>query len=431
MLKQLIFILVILLFLGIFTYTALRVISFIKLTKKGFPIKQIGKRIAITLGIAFGQTKILRRPAIGILHALVFWGFLVILFGSVEMIIDGITGSERVFSPAGIIYNILIAFGDVFAAIIIIACIAFLIRRLVMKVKRFSGVEMKPKSTIDASIALFLILLLMFSLIGMNMGYIASHDGNYSGVYPVSGMFVPLLGNLPAASWHVFHEVNWWIHIVFILIFLNILPYSKHFHIIMSLPNVFLSRLEPVTKLNNMESVTKEVKLMLNPETAYEAPAEDAPPPDRFGIKDVEDVYWKNYIDSLTCTECGRCTSVCPANITGKLLSPRKLFIDLRKRMNEKGPGLVKDKNYNDNKSLVGAYITPEELWACVTCNACVQECPVNINHVSFIIDMRRSLVMEDSAAPALLNQMFNNIENNGAPWQYSPEDRMVWAEGI
>ncbi len=186
-----------------------------------------------------------------------------------------------------------------------------------------------------------------------------------------------------------------------------------------------------MTKIDNMESVTNEVKLMMNPETAYAAPAEDAPPPVRFGIKDVEDVSWKNYVDSLTCTECGRCTSVCPANITGKLLSPRKLFINLRKRMSEKGPNLVKDTNYNDGKSLVGDYITREELWACTTCNACVQECPVNIDHVSFIVDMRRNLVMEESAAPSQLNQMFTNIENNGAPWQYSPADRMNWAEGI
>ena len=430
MTKQIIFTLFILASLGFFAYTVIRVIALLKLTKKSFPIDRIGERIKITLLVAFGQTKILRRPAIGMLHALVYWGFLVITIGSAEMVIDGIAGSNRVFSSTGFLYDVITSSGDIFAAIIIFSCFAFLIRRHIMKVKRFSGVEMTPKSSLDATIALSLIILLMFSLLGMNMGYIASHSDAYAGVFPVSQMLIPLLA-MPAESLHIFHEANWWTHIVLVFIFLNILPYSKHFHIIMSMPNVFLTDLKPMTKIDNMESVTNEVKLMMNPETAYAAPDEDAPSPGRFGIKDVEDVSWKNYVDALTCTECGRCTSVCPANITGKLLSPRKLFVNLRKRMNEKGPGLVKDKNYNDGKSLVGDYISPEELWACTTCNACVQECPVNIDHVSFITDMRRNLVMEESAAPSQLNQMFTNIENNGAPWQYSPADRMKWAEGI
>ena len=439
--KQIIFTLFILVSLGFFTYTVSRIVAFLKLTKKGFPVDRIGERIKITLLVAFGQKKILRRPMIGMLHALVYWGFLVITVGSTEMVIDGIAGSDRVFSSTGVLYDIITASGDIFAAFIVFACFIFLIRRHILKVKRFSGVEMKPKSTVDATIALAMILILMLSLIGMNMGYIASHADTYSGIFPVSQMLIPFLGGMPAGPLHVFHEANWWTHIVFIFVFLNILPYSKHFHIIMSMPNVFLTNLKPMTQIDNMKSVTNEVKLMMNTETAYSAPDEDAPPPGRFGIKDVEDVNWKNYVDSLTCTECGRCTSVCPANITGKLLSPRKLFINLRKRMNEKGPGLVsakrgsasggKDKNYNDGKSLVSDYITPEELWACTTCNACVQECPVNIDHVSFIVDMRRNLVMEESAAPSQLNQMFTNIENNGAPWQYSPADRMKWAEGL
>jgi len=201
----------------------------------------------------------------------------------------------------------------------------------------------------------------------------------------------------------------------------------------MSIPNVFLTDLKPMTQMNNMASVTKEVKIMMDPNTAFAPPAggEEAPPPERFGVKDIEDITWKNYTDSLTCTECGRCTSVCPANITGKLLSPRKIMIDTRKRMNDRGPGLSKDSNFSDGKSLVGDYITTEELWACTTCNACVQECPVNIDPVSLIMDMRRNLVMEESNAPKELAQMFTNIENNGSPWQFSPEDRMKWAEGL
>jgi heterodisulfide reductase subunit C len=216
-----------------------------------------------------------------------------------------------------------------------------------------------------------------------------------------------------------------------IFTFANILPYSKHFHVFTSVPNVFLSRLEQLGYLPNMESVTKEVKLMLNPDTAFAPSPEGEAAPARFGVKDVEDVTWKNYLDSLACTECGRCTSVCPANITGKKLSPRKIFIDLRARMKEKGPGLVKDRNFDDGKSLLRDYISTEELWACTTCNACAQECPININHPSLILDMRRYLVMEESAAPASLNTMFTNIENNGAPWQFPAEDRMKWAEGL
>ncbi len=427
--KQIIFTLFILASLGFFTYTASRIAAFLSLTKKGFPVDRIGERIKVTLLVAFGQTKILRRPIVGMLHALVYWGFLVITIGSLEMVIDGIAGSERIFSSAGILYDAVTVSGDIFAAIIIIACFAFLFRRHILKVKRFSGVEMTTKAGIDATIALSLIIILMLSLVGMNMGYVAYHKDNYEVMFPVSQMFSPLLDSMQAGPVYIFHEANWWTHIVLIFVFLNILPYSKHFHIIMSMPNVFLTNLKPMTKIGNMVSVTNEVKLMMNPEAPV--PDKTATSTGRFGIKDVEDVSWKNYVDALTCTECGRCTSVCPANITGKLLSPRKLFIDLRKRMKEKGPGLVKDKNYKDGKSLVGDYITREELWACTTCNACVQECPVNIDHVSFIIDMRRNLVMEESAAPSLLNQMFTNIENNGAPWQYSPADRMKWAEVI
>jgi heterodisulfide reductase subunit C len=208
------------------------------------------------------------------------------------------------------------------------------------------------------------------------------------------------------------------------------LPYSKHFHVFMSVPNVFLSRLDPLGKLPNMENVTKEVKLMLDPNAAFDTPASDAPIT-RFGVKDIEDVSWKNYFDSLACTQCGRCTSVCPANITGKMLSPRKIIMNVRARMNEKGPSLVKNKDYTDNKSLIRDYITEEELWACTTCNACAKECPININHPTLIVDMRRYLVMEEGSAPGELKTVFSNIENNGAPWQFSPEDRLLWAKDL
>jgi Fe-S oxidoreductase len=225
--------------------------------------------------------------------------------------------------------------------------------------------------------------------------------------------------------------VNWWAHIVLIFIFANILPYSKHFHVFMSVPNVFFSRLEPLGYLPNMPEITKEVKLMMDPNAAFSEPAETEENVGRFGVMDVEDITWKNYLDALACTECGRCTDVCPANITGKQLSPRKILMDTRARMKEKGPGLVKDKSYSDDRSLVRSFISEEELWACTTCNACAQECPININHPTLIVDMRRYLVMEESAGPGELNSMFTNIENNGAPWQFSPEDRLKWAEDV
>ena len=428
MTKQIAFAIFMALSLGLFTFTVLRLVSFFKLTKKAFPIDRIPERIGILMLVAFGQSKILRRPMIGLMHALVYWGFLVITIGSAEMVFDGLAGTERALSFIGAAYSFVTASGDLFAAFIIFACTAFLVRRHIMKVKRFSGVEMTTKSSADATLALSMIMLLMISLIGMNAGYLAVHGQDAVGYYPVAAYLVDMISPDNA---HSVLETNWWIHIVTIFVFMNILPYSKHFHIFMSMPNVFLTNLKPMTQLTNMESVTREVKLMMDPNTAFAAPAEDVPPPERFGVKDIEDVNWKNYTDSLTCTECGRCTSVCPANITGKLLSPRKIMVDVRKRMNVKGPGLAKDENYTDDKSLVGDYISTEELWACTTCNACVQECPVNIDHVSLIVDMRRSLVMEESNAPPELVQMFTNIENNGSPWQFSPDDRMNWANGI
>ena len=338
-----------------------------------------------------------------------------------------------IFGPIfGVVYDIIIGSGDVFAAIIIVMILLFLGRRHIIKVKRFDGVEMTPGATVDATIALCIILILMVSLIGMNIGYLLLNPENYYGAYPVSKALLPLFSGMGEHSMHIFYEVNWWLHIGFVFIFLNILPYSKHFHVIMSMPNVFLSRLDPITKMMNMDEITKEVQSMMDPNAAYEEPpAGEAVAPARFGVKDAEDLSWKNFADSLTCTQCGRCTDVCPANTTGKLLSPRKIMVETRRRMNAKGPGLVKDSNFDDGKSLVGDYISHEELWACTTCNACVQECPVNIDHVSLIMDLRRYLVMEESAAPAPLINMFSNIENNGAPWQFSPDDRMIWSEDI
>ncbi|WP_321308523.1 4Fe-4S dicluster domain-containing protein [Marinifilum fragile] len=420
MTKQILFIISLAITLGVFAWSVKRLWAFFKLTKPSYPIKNIGARISHTLDVAFGQTKIFRKPVIGLMHALVFWGFLVITLGSIEIVIDGVFGLERSFSFTGWFYDFVMASGDIFALLIIIFIKAFSLRRSIFRIKRFTGVEMSSKSYWDAQIALTFIGFLMLSLLAFNVGYISNHPNGYEGVYPVSAAIVNLV-NMDL-GW--LQEFGWWIHILLIFAFANYLPYSKHFHVFLSVPNVFLANLEPLTKYPNLESITKEVKLMLDPEAAYDESEEVA----RFGVKDVEDVSWKNYLDSLACTQCGRCTDVCPANITGKLLSPRKIFVDLRKRMDEKGPIAIKGED--DGKSLLRDYITEEELWACTTCNACAQECPIDISHPNLIMDMRRYLVMEEAAAPAELNAMFTNIENNGAPWQFSPEDRLKWTEG-
>ena len=431
MIKQIAFISVMLVAAGVFAYSVSLIYANIKMLKKAYPLNEIGKRMKMLFEVGFLQTKITRYPIIGFLHALVFWGFLVIVFGSAEMIIDGIFGTERSLKFLGVGYDFIMAGGDISAYVIGVLIIVFLFRRVFMHIKRFGGAEMNHKNHVDANFALSLILLLMISLATMNIGYIKS-DTEVLGVYPISSLIADMFSANTVLMGHMY-EASWWIHIELVFFFANYLPYSKHFHVFMSLPNVYLSRLTPLTQMTNMESVTKEVKIMMDPNLAFAAPAEgeDEEEIARFGMKDVEDGTWKNYLDSLTCTQCGRCTDVCPANQTGKLLSPRKVVKNYRERITEKSAGLRKDKSFDDGKSLLKDYITAEELWACTTCNACAQECPVNIDHPSMILEMRRYLFMEESAAPSLLNSMSTNIENNGAPWQYPPTDRLKWAEDI
>jgi heterodisulfide reductase subunit C/nitrate reductase gamma subunit len=434
MIKQYIFAFFFLLTLAVFAYTATRIVRFFLLTKPAFPVRDFAKRFRIMFTIAFGQTRILRKPMMGTLHAMVFWGFCVILLGSVEMIIDGLFGTDHVLQFLGGFYDFMIASGDIFALVIGFAIIMFLGRRLFLHVKRFEGIEMKAISHIDAKIALLMILYLMISLQGMNIAYCEIKNLNsepVAGVYPVSQLFLAFFSTTTESALRFGYEFFWWSHILTIFIFVIYLPYSKHFHVFMAVPNVFLSRLDPLGKLPNMDNVTREVRLMMDPNTAFTAPVTDAPV-ERFGVKDAEDISWKNYLDSLACTECGRCTSVCPANLTGKRLSPRKIIMDVRARMKEKGPLLVKKGNkYEDHKSLIRDFITEEELWACTTCNACARECPISINHPTLIVDMRRYLVMEEGIVPGLLKVTFTNIENNGAPWQFSPEDRLLWANDL
>ena len=434
MTKQIIFSLTLLITIGAFAYTVNRIVSFFKFTRPAFPVSDFGKRFRIMMSVAFGQTKIFRKPVIGFFHALVFWGFCVIIFGSIEMVTDGLSGSDRALQFLGPVYNIIMASGDIFALLVAISIIIFLSRRLFFHIKRFEGIEMKKSTHIDANIALSIILVLMISLLAMNTGYVKSKSISGEaiiGLYPISSLIAGFLSGSSADSFRLVYEISWWIHILLIFFFANMLPYSKHFHVFMSIPNVFLSRLDPLGKLPNMDSITREVKLMLDPSTAFAATTTEVPV-ERFGVKDAEDASWKNYFDSLSCTQCGRCTSVCPANLTGKKLSPRKIVMDLRARMKEKGPLMVKNgRDFNDNRSLLRDFITEEELWACTTCNACAQECPININHPTLIIDMRRYLVMEEASAPGELKAVFNNIENNGAPWQYSAEDRLNWTKDL
>jgi heterodisulfide reductase subunit C len=434
MTKQIVFAFTLLATFGVFYYTINRIVNFFRFTRPAFPVKDIGKRIRIMLSVAFGQTKIFRKPVIGFFHALVFWGFCVIIFGSIEIVIDGLSGTERALRLLGPVYSIIMASGDLFAMLVAISIIIFLCRRLFFHIKRFEGIEMKRISHIDANTALSIILMLMISLLSMNTGYIEYKTlagEEIAGYYPISTILAGIFTGISSERFRLMYEISWWTHILLIFIFANLLPYSKHFHVFMSVPNVFLSRLDPLGKLPNMESITREVKLMLDPSSAFVAQAADVQV-ERFGVKDAEDASWKNYFDSLSCTECGRCTSVCPANITGKKLSPRKIMMDLRARMKEKGPLMVRNgRDFNDNRSLLRDYISEEELWACTTCNACAKECPININHPTLIIDMRRYLVMEEASAPGELKAVFNNIENNGAPWQYSAEERLLWAKDL
>ncbi len=433
MTKQIVFAITLIITLGVFSYTIRRIVMFFGFTRPTFPVKDFGKRLKVMLSVAFGQTKIFRLPVIGFFHALVFWGFCVIIFGSIEMVIDGLAGTDRVLKFLGPLYNILMASADFFALLVSVSIIIFLSRRLFFHIKRFEGIEMKKSTHSDANLALSIILLLMISLLTMNTGYVGYKylsGESLAGVFPVSTI-AGLSIHVTTESFRLMYETSWWVHILLIFLFANILPYSKHFHVFMSVPNVFLSRLDPLGKLPNMDSITREVRLMLNPDTAFTSDGTN-PVTERFGVKDAEDASWKNYFDSLACTQCGRCTSVCPANITGKKLSPRKIIMDLRARMKEKGPMMVKNgRDYSDNRSLLRDYISEEELWACTTCNACARECPININHPTLIVDMRRYLVMEEASAPKDLKAMFSNIENNGAPWQYSAEDRLNWTKDL
>lgn len=422
---------------GFFTYNILKIRSNILL---GQPVDRTDKsseRWKTMLLVAFGQQKMFSRPVPALLHLGIYVAFIITQIELIEIIADGLTGGHRTFMPyLGGFYVFLISFIEILSVAALIATIAFLSRRNLLKLPRFNMKEMAGWPTKDANLILIMEIILVSCIFTMNGADEAAlnlaSEGKLSYGFAISSFVGPLFfgGIESLGTLHFIEQVGWWGHIFMVFAFLNYLPYSKHFHIVLAFPNTYYSNLEKKGKFTNMEAVTNEVKLMLDPTAdPFAAPVNPDAAPQRFGAKDVTDLTWKNLLDAYTCTECGRCTSSCPQNITGKKLSPRKIMMDTRDRLTEVGDNIRKHgKDYSDGKSLLGDYITEEEIWACNSCNACVQECPVNIDPLSIIIDLRRFLVMEESKMPTELTGMLTNIENNGAPWQFSPNDRLNWA---
>lgn len=385
--------------------------------------------------IALGQTKMVVRPIAGLMHIIVYVGFVIINIEVLEIIIDGVLGTHRIFAPLGALYDFLIGSFEVLAFLVIVAVVVFWIRRNIIKLKRFIKPEMDGWPKKDGNMILYIELVLMLLFLTMNAADFQLQRldvAHYTkaGAFPISQMIAPLFDGMSISNLILVERTAWWLHIIGILSFLNYLYYSKHLHILLAFPNTYYGKLTPQGELNNVEAVTNEVKLMMDPSAdPFAAPAEDAPDPEKFGASDVMDLNWVQLLNAYTCTECGRCTSECPANQTGKKLSPRKIMMDTRDRLEEVGKNMDANKGefVEDGKQLLGDYISHEELWACTTCNACVEACPVSIDPLSIIMEMRRFLVMEQSAAPMELNNMMSNIENNGAPWPYNQMDRLNW----
>jgi heterodisulfide reductase subunit C len=437
-LDNILFLIVLSIGVGYFAINVKKIVRNIKLGKDLNRSDNAGARWKNMAMIALGQSKMVKRPVAGILHIFVYIGFVIINLEVLEIIIDGIFGTHRVFSFLGIFYNVLIGSFEILAVLVLVAVIVFWLRRNIIKLNRFIHNDLKgwPKS--DANYILYFEVVLMSLFLLMNASDLwlqhmnASHYSE-AGSFPISQFIAPIFNGMNEGSVIILERSFWWLHICGILVFLNYLYFSKHLHILLAFPNTYFADLNPLGQLDNLESVTNEVKLMLDPNAdPFAAPSPDSNAvPSKFGASDVQDLNWVQLLNAYTCTECGRCTSACPANQTGKKLSPRKIMMDTRDRLVEVGDNIDLNKGVfiDDGKSLLNDYITPEELWACTSCNACVEECPVNISPLSIIIDMRRYLVMEQSAAPMSLNAMMTNIENNSAPWQYSQQDRLNWKD--
>ena len=420
--------------IGFFVMNILKLIRNIKLGKDIDRSDRKTERWKNMARIALGQSKMVSRPFAGFLHVIVYIGFVVINIEVLEIVIDGLLGTHRVFQPllGNSIYGFLIGTFEILAFLVLVAVILFWLRRNIVQLKRFMSKEMKgwPKS--DGNLILYFEIVLMSLFIVMNATDHTFQEAGFGN--PISQFVFPWFSGYSLDTLATIEHTAWWVHIIGILIFLNYLYYSKHLHILLAFPNTFFANLDPKGQFNNLASVTSEVRIMMDPDAdPYAMPEEGAEDeiPEKFGASDVTDLNWVQLLNAYTCTECGRCTSSCPANMTGKELSPRAIMMKTRDRLEEVGNnidengGIFKD----DGKQLLNDYITPEELWACTSCNACVEECPIDIDPLSIIMDMRRYLVMEQSAAPQELNMMMTNIENNGAPWQYNQQDRLNWKD--
>jgi hypothetical protein len=436
-LAQILFGIILIAGIGFFARNVRRMIRNIKLGKKVDRTDQKGERFKTMALLALGQSKMVRRPISGILHIIVYLGFIIINIEVLEIIIDGLFGTHRIFAPyLGGAYDVLIATFEILAFLVLVGVIIFWTRRNISRIKRFWAREMTSWPKNDANNILYFEMVLMALFLIMNGADLqlqlngADHYAK-AGTFPISQFLLPIFDGLSTSTLIIIERTAWWLHIVGILIFLNYLYYSKHLHILLAFPNTYFAKLSPKGEFNNLEAVTNEVKLMMDPDAdPFAAPAEGAEDdvPEKFGASDVSDLNWVQLLNSYTCTECGRCTSECPANQTEKKLSPRKIMMDTRDRLEEVGENINKNGTFEDDgKQLLDDYILREELWACTTCNACVEACPIGIDPLSIIMDMRRYLVMEQSAAPNELNNAMTNIENNGAPWPYNQMDRLNW----
>ena len=433
--SNIIFLVVFLVAIGFFIRNLNRIITNIKLGRDINRSDRKADRWKNMFRVAMGQSKMTRRPIAGVLHIIVYVGFLIINIEVIEIVVDGIFGSHRfLFSILPVeLYNFLIGSFEVLAILVLVACAIFLVRRNIIRIKRFWSKEMTAWPRTDANLILVFEILLMSAFLIMNTAdslLIAAGAEHYTTSFsnPISQYFQPLFSGMETSTLITVERFTWWFHIIGILGFMNYVLISKHLHIFFAFPSTYFANLNPLGQFNNLESVTNEVKLMMDPNAdPYAAPPADAPVPESFGVKDATDLNWVQLLNAYSCTECGRCTDNCPANQTGKLLSPRKILMDTRDRITEYAN--KKRKGEQDTKALLGDYITAEELWACTSCNACTDACPIELDPLSIIMDMRRYLVMEQSAAPTELNMMFTNVENNGAPWQFSAADRLNWKD--
>ena len=433
-LPQIIFIALASLAIWLFTKNMLQIRRNIYLGKAEDLSDQSSKRWRNILLLALGQKKMFKNKPVAVMHLIIYAGFIIINIEVLEIVMDGLFGTHRVFlSPLGDAYSFLINFFEILAIGVIGVCIAFLVRRNGMKLKRFLSTDLNGWPRSDANYILIAEIILMSLFLLMNtMDRALQLQGNEhyrnTGNFVISGLLIPFFSGLSTPTLLVIERSSWWIHIVGIFTFLNYLPYSKHLHIILAFPNAYYARLYPNGQMDNMPNVQNEVKYMMEPALA---PTGESPVM-KFGAKDVFDLSWKNLLDAYSCTECGRCSTACPANQTGKMLSPRKIMMDTRDRLQAAGKNINTNGVFKeDGKTLLHDYITVEELRACTTCNACVEACPVSINPLDIILELRRALIMEDSNAPQEWNGMFSNIENNFAPWKFSPDDRDKWTEGI